>query len=219
MSNTGKRETGGARGAAAEPPGGKHICVYLGGNLGREQRYIDEADALGRMMAAEGIGLVYGGARVGLMGVLAGAVLANGGVVTGVVPRQLSYQELAHEGLSRLLEVDTMHERKHLMQELSQGCIALPGGFGTLEEIFEALCWSQRPLELHEKPCVFANIDGYYDHLFEFLDHAAARGLLLPQNRLLAKQAPSAAGALKAIQAAWEEEEQAILDAIKAYEA
>ena len=201
------------------PPSGKHICVYLGGNLGREQRYIDEADALGRLMAAEGIGLVYGGARVGLMGVLASAVLANGGFVTGVVPRQLSYQELAHEGLSRLLEVDTMHERKHLMQELSQGCIALPGGFGTLEEILEALCWSQRPLELHEKPCVFANIDGYYDHLFEFLDHAAARGLLLPQNRLLARQAPSAAEALKAIQAAWAEEEQAILDAIKSYEA
>ena len=219
MSNVGNREPGKDRGAPAEPPAGKHICVYLGGNLGREQRYIDEADALGRLMAAEGIGLVYGGARVGLMGVLASAVLANGGCVTGVVPRQLSYQELAHEGLSRLLEVDTMHERKHLMQELSQGCIALPGGFGTLEEIFEALCWSQRPLELHEKPCVFANIDGYYDHLFEFLDHATARGLLLPQNRLLARQAPSASGALKAIQAAWEEEEQAILDAIKAYEA
>lgn len=219
MSNIGNRETGGDRDATAEPPGGKHICVYLGGNLGREQRYIDEADALGRLMAAEGIGLVYGGARVGLMGVLAGAVLANGGFVTGVVPRQLSYQELAHEGLSRLLEVDTMHERKHLMQELSQGCIALPGGFGTLEEILEALCWSQRPLELHEKPCVFANLDGYYDHLFEFLDHATARGLLLPQNRLLARQAPSAAGALKVIQAAWAEEEQAILDAIKSYEA
>ena len=219
MSNIGNREAGDDRDATAESPGRKHICVYLGGNLGREQRYVDEADALGRLMAAEGIGLVYGGARVGLMGVLAGAVLANGGYVTGVVPRQLSYQELAHEGLSRLLEVDTMHERKHLMQELSQGCIALPGGFGTLEEIFEALCWSQRPLELHEKPCVFANLDGYYDHLFEFLDHAVARGLLLPQNRLLARQAPSAAEALKAIQAAWEEEEQAILDAIKSYEA
>ena len=219
MSSTMGQGTGSDRAGSAEPPSGKYICVYLGGNLGREQRYIDEADALGRLMAAEGIGLVYGGARVGLMGVLAGAVLANGGCVTGVVPRQLSYQELAHEGLSRLLEVDTMHERKHLMQELSQGCIALPGGFGTLEEIFEALCWSQRPLELHEKPCVFANIEGYYDRLFEFLDHAAARGLLLPQNRLLARQAPSAAGALQAIQAAWEEAEQEILDAIKSYEA
>ncbi len=202
----------------AGPPSGKHVCVYLGGNIGREQRYIDEADALGRRMAAEGIGLVYGGARVGLMGVLASAVLADGGFVTGVVPRQLSYQELAHEGLSRLFEVDTMHQRKHLMQQLSQGCIALPGGFGTLEEVFEALCWSQRPLELHEKPCCFANIDGFYDQLFEFLDHAVARGLLLPQNRVLARQAPTAADALRAVQTAWDEEEQAMLDVIKAYE-
>ncbi len=216
MSNVGNREAGGGR-TPAGPPSGTNICVYLGGNLGREQRYIDEADALGRLMAAEGIGLVYGGARVGLMGVLAGAVLANGGFVTGVVPRQLSYQELAHGELSRLLEVDTMHERKHLMQELSQGCIALPGGFGTLEEIFEALTWSQRPLELHEKPCVFANIDGYYDHLFAFLDQAAARGLLLPQNRALARQAPTAATALQAIQTAWAEEEQAMLDVLKSY--
>ena len=208
----------GAGRATVEPSSGKHICVYLGGNLGREQRYIDEADALGRLMASEGIGLVYGGARVGLMGVLASAVLTNGGFVTGVVPRQLSYQELAREGLSRLLEVDTMHERKHLMQALSQGCIALPGGFGTLEEIFEALCWSQRPLELHEKPCCFANIDGYFDHLFEFLDQAAARGLLLPQNRALALQAPTAAAALRTIQVAWDEAEQAMLDVIKAYE-
>ncbi len=217
MSDSGKQLAGGDS-SLAEPSSGKHICVYLGGNLGREQRYIDEADALGRMMAAQGIGLVYGGARVGLMGVLASAVLSNGGVVTGVVPRQLSYQELAHEGLSRLLEVDTMHERKHLMQQLSQGCIALPGGFGTLEEIFEALCWSQRPLELHEKPCCFANIDGYYDRLFEFLDHAAGRGLLLPQNRALARQAPTAAAALREIQTAWQEAEQAMLDVIKAYE-
>ena len=127
-------------------------------------------------MAAEGIGLVYGGASVGLMGVVANAVLEGGGFVIGVVPRQLSYQELAHEGLSQLLEVATMHERKHLMQQLSQGCIALPGGFGTLEEIFEALCWSQRPLELHEKPCCFANIDGYYDHLFALPRSCDRRG-------------------------------------------
>ena len=207
--------------ASSAPPsggsGGRHVCVYLGGNIGHEERYAAEADALGRLMAAEGVGLVYGGARNGLMGVLAGAVLANGGFVTGVVPRQLSYQELAHEGLSRLYEVDTMHERKHLMQQLSQGCIALPGGFGTLEEIFEALCWSQRPLELHEKPCVFANVDGYYDHLFEFLDRAAAQGLLLPENRALARQAPSAVAALQAIRTAWAEAEQAMLDVLEAY--
>ena len=200
-----------------EPTSGKYVCVYLGGNLGRDQRYIDEATALGSLMAAEGIGLVYGGARVGLMGVLAGAVLSNGGCVTGVVPRQLSYQELAHEGLNRLVEVDTMHERKHMMETLSQGYIALPGGFGTLEEMLEALCWSQRPLELHEKPCCFANIDGYYDELFGFLDHAVANGLLLPQNRALAKQAPTATGALRAIQTAWEEEELAMRRIIENY--
>ena len=200
------------------PPSGKNICVYLGGNLGREQRYIDEAEALGRLMAAEGIGLVYGGGSVGLMGVLANAVLEGGGFVTGVVPRQLSYQELAHEGLSRLLEVATMHERKHLMQRLAQGCIALPGGFGTLEEIFEVLCWSQRPLELHEKPCCFANIDGYYDHLFAFLDRATAQGFLLPQNRALASQVPNAPAALRTIQTAWDDAEQAMLDVIKTYE-
>ena len=143
------------------------ICVYLGGNLGRERRYIDEAQALGRQMAHDGVGLVYGGSCVGLMGVLADAVLDAGGEVIGVVPRQLSYQELAHDSLTELHEVATMHERKHKMQELSQGCIALPGGFGTLEEIFEALTWSQKPVvEIHDKPCVFADIDGYYDHLF-----------------------------------------------------
>ena len=209
----------GGKAELAGPPSGKHVCVYLGGRRGRDQRFVDEADALGRMMAAEGIGLVYGGASIGLMGVLANAVLEEGGYVTGIIPRQLSYQELAHEGLSRIVEVNTMHERKHLMQSLVQGCLALPGGFGTTEEIFEALTWSQIPVEMHEKPCVFANIDGYFDHLFEFLDHAVERGLLLPHNRDLALQAPTATGALQKIQAAWAEEEQAILDVIKSYEA
>ena len=199
----------------SEPAGqasGKSICVFLGGNLGHRQRYIDEAAALGRGMAADGIGLVYGGARGGLMGSLADAILEAGGFVTGVVPRQLSYQELAHEQLSR------MHERKHRMQVLSQGFIALSGGYGTLEEITEVLCWSQRPLEMHEKPCVFANIDGYYEQLFRFLDHAVDEGLLLADNRALARQAPSAVEALGVIQAAWEQEEQAMLDVIKQYE-
>ena len=219
MSETENQATADTRASSTEPSSGKHICVYLGGNLGREQRYIDEASALGHLMEADGIGLVYGGARVGLLGVLASAVLANGGVVTGVVPRQLSYQDLAHEELSRLYQVDTMHERKYLMQKLAQGCIALPGGFGTLEEISEALTWSQKPLELHEKPCVFANIDGYFDHLFEFLDQAVTRGLLLPENRALARQAPTAAAALQMVQTAWAEAEQAILDVLKAYKA
>lgn len=209
------RTAGDAPGAAVDA---KRICVYLGGNLGREQRYIDEAQTLGRLMAADGVGLVYGGARVGLMGVLARTVLECGGSVTGVVPRQLSYQDLALDSLSELHEVDTMHERKHLMQSLAHACLALPGGFGTLEEMFEALTWSQRPLELHEKPCVFLNVDGYYDHLFTFLDHAAARGLLLPENRALARRASTAEEALRVIQKAWADEEAAMLQVMRAYE-
>ena len=201
-----------------EPPDGmKHVCVYLGGHVGYRKRYVDEAEVLGRLMAAEGVGLVYGGARVGLMGVLANAVLSNGGFATGVVPRQLAYQELAHEGLSRLYVVDTMHQRKYRMQSLCHGCLALPGGFGTVEEIFEALTWAQKPLLLHEKPCVFVNVDGYYDHLFRFLDHAAAEGLLLESNRALARQAPTATAALRDIQAAWEAEEEALQQMLREY--
>ena len=208
----------GPTGDPASPPvDAKRICVYLGGNLGREQRYIDEARTLGRLLAADGTGLVYGGARVGLMGVLARTVLEHGGSVTGVVPRQLSYQDLALDGLSELHIVDTMHERKHLMQSLAHACLALPGGFGTLEEMFEALTWSQRPLELHDKPCVFLNIDGFYDHLFEFLDHAAARGLLLPENRALALQAPTAETAVQIIRKAWADDEAAMLEVMRAY--
>ena len=119
----------------------------------------------------------------------------HGGVVTGVIPRHLQYQEVAHEGLTRLLVVDTMHERKHRMQQMAHACIAMPGGFGTLEEIFEALTWAQ--LEVLDKPCVFLNVDGYYDYLFKFLDHAAAQGLLRAKNRALALQAPTADAALK----------------------
>lgn len=200
------------------PEGMKHVCVYLGGQMGREQRYVEEAEALGRLMAAEGIGLVYGGARVGLMGVLANAVLSSDGFATGVVPRQLAYQELAHARLSRLHVVDTMHERKHKMQSLCHACLALPGGFGTMEEMFEALTWAQTPLELHEKPCVFANIDGYYDHLFSFLDHAAAAGLLLERNRRLARCEPTAEAALLAIQAAWTAEEEALQQLLREYQ-
>ena len=201
-----------------EPPDGmKHVCVYLGGHVGYRKRYVDEAKTLGRLMAADGVGLVYGGARVGLMGVLANAVLSNGGFATGVVPRQLAYQELAHEGLSRLYVVDTMHQRKYRMQSLCHGCLALPGGFGTIEEIFEALTWAQKPLLLHEKPCVFVNVDGYYDHLFRFLDHAAAEGLLLESNRALARQAPTATAALRDIQAAWDAEEKALQQMLREY--
>ena len=218
MADGGASHPDARRERANAPEGMKHICVYLGGQVGYEKRYVEEAETLGRLMAADGVGLVYGGARVGLMGVLANAVLSNGGFATGVVPRQLSYQELAHEGLSRLYVVDTMHERKYKMQSLCHGCLALPGGYGTIEEMFEALTWAQKPLELHEKPCVFVNIDGYYDLLFEFLDRAAAQGLLLERNRRLARQEPTAEAALRAIQAAWAAEEEALLRVLREYQ-
>lgn len=194
----------------------KYICVYLGGNMGGDERIAEQARTLGRLMAQKGIGLVYGGARVGLMGVLADAVLAHGGVVTGIIPRHLQYQEVAHEGLTRLLVVDTMHERKHRMQQMAHACIAMPGGFGTLEEIFEALTWAQ--LEVLDKPCVFLNVNGYYDYLFKFLDHAAAQGLLKAKNRALALQAPAADTALKMILTAWAEADRALNEALLTYE-
>ena len=194
----------------------QYICVYLGGNMGCDERIVEQTRVLGRLMAQEGIGLVYGGARVGLMGVIADGVLDHGGVVVGVIPRHLQYQEVAHDGLTHLHVVDTMHERKHRMQQLAHACIAVPGGFGTLEEMFEALTWAQ--LEVLNKPCVFLNVGGYYDDLFRFLDHAAAKGLLRAKNRALALQAPTADTALRTIQAVWVEEEQALLDALQAYQ-
>jgi uncharacterized protein (TIGR00730 family) len=194
----------------------KQICVYLAGNIGHEKGHVEQAETLGRLMAAEGIGLVYGGACVGLMGVLADAVLAHGGVVTGVIPRHLEYRDVAHESLSHMHVVDTMHERKHKMQSLADASLALPGGFGTIEEIFEALTWAQ--IELHEKPCVFLNSEGYYDYLFKFLDHAVTQGLLRDKNRALAQQAPTAESALRIIQTAWAEKEKALVKALRSYQ-
>lgn len=202
--------------AADERADRKYICVYLGGNMGRDERIAQQARSLGQMMAARGIGLVYGGAHVGLMGTLADAVLDAGGVVIGVIPRHLQYQEVAHEGLTRLDVVDTMHERKYRMQQLAHACIAMPGGYGTLEEMFEALTWAQ--LEVLDKPCIFLNFGGYYDDLFKFLDHAAAEGLLRARNRALALQAPTADVALSMIQAAWAEAEKALNEMLLSYQ-
>ncbi len=193
----------------------KHICVYLAGNAGNREAHVRQAESLGRLMATERIGLVYGGARVGLMGILADAVLEHGGTVDGVIPRHLEYQDVAHDGLSRLHVVDTMHERKYKMQSLADASLALPGGFGTLEEIFEALTWAQ--IELHEKPCVLLNSDGYYDHLFRFLDHAVAEGLLKEENRALALQAETAESAVRIIQAVWAGKEDDVVRTLRSY--
>ena len=148
----------------------KRICVYCGSSPGKLPEYMDAARTLGHALAARGIGLVYGGASVGVMGVVADAVLDKGGEAIGVIPYALATKEVAHSGLNELFVVDSMHERKARMAELSDGFIALPGGWGTIEEIFEMLTWAQ--LGFHEKPCGLLNISSYYDHLVTFLDHA-----------------------------------------------
>lgn len=161
----------------------QNICVYLGSNTGRTPVYIEQAQALGRELAQRGIGLVYGGSKVGLMGAVADAALAAGGRVTGILPERLKAKELAHEGLTELRVVPTMHERKRMMADLSDGFIALPGGAGTLEEIFEVWTWAQ--LGFHAKPCGLLNVDGYYDKLAAFLDHAAQERFMRDEHRAM----------------------------------
>jgi hypothetical protein len=148
----------------------KRICVYCGSSPGRSPRYREVARALGHELAGRGLGLVYGGASVGVMGAVADAVLERGGEVIGVIPESLALKEVAHGGLSDLLVVGSMHERKAQMAELSDGFVALPGGWGTLEEIFEMLTWAQ--LGFHRKPCGLLNVGHYYDHLFAFIETA-----------------------------------------------
>jgi uncharacterized protein (TIGR00730 family) len=149
----------------------KSLCVYCGSSPGRRASYIEATEALGRLIAAEGITLVYGGGNVGLMGALADSVLQAGGQVIGVIPERLVAKEVAHKGLTELHRVASMHERKLKMAELSDAFIALPGGVGTLEEIFEVFTWTQ--LGLHLKPCAFLDVEQYYARLFQFLNHMA----------------------------------------------
>ena len=150
----------------------KRVCVYCGSSPGRLPGYREAARELAHEMVARGLDLVYGGGSVGVMGAVADAVLERGGAVTGVIPRSLATKELAHDGLTELIVVGSMHERKAKMAELSDAFVALPGGWGTCEEIFEMLTWAQ--LGFHAKPCGLLNVAGYYDPLFEFLEHAIA---------------------------------------------
>jgi uncharacterized protein (TIGR00730 family) len=156
------------------------LCINCGSNYGTREIYKTEAVRLGTYLAARGIEIIYGGADVGLMGEVANAALSSGGRVTGVIPRAIA-DKVGHKGLSRLHVVETMHERKKLMFDLSDGFIALPGGFGTLEEIFELLTWSQ--LGFHSKPCGFLNIAGYYDKLLDFLDYSIREGFVREEYR------------------------------------
>jgi uncharacterized protein (TIGR00730 family) len=159
------------------------ICVFCGASPGQRPVYREATRAFGELLVREGIELVYGGGAVGLMGVLADAVLESGGHVIGVIPQSLATREIAHQDISDLRVVGSMHERKALMAELSDAFVALPGGIGTLEELFEVLTWAQ--LGLHRKPCALLNVEGYYDQLAQVLAHAVDERFLRGDTREL----------------------------------
>lgn len=159
------------------------ICVFCGSSEGDNEIYRKAAEELAGLLVRENIELVYGGAQVGLMGRIADAVLQRGGRVTGIIPGALFPKEIPHQGLTQLLVVDSMHERKRLMYEFSDGFIALPGGLGTLDELFEILTWGQ--LGLHGKPCGLLNVAGYFDEILAFLATAEKRKFLKSQHRKL----------------------------------
>lgn len=159
----------------------KRVCVFLGSSAGLHPQYAEVAKQLGRELVRRRLGLVYGGANLGLMKIVADTVLAEGGEVIGVIPKMLVEKEIAHEGLTELRVVDSMHERKAIMADLADGFIALPGGLGTFEEFFEVLTWAQ--LGLHTKPCGLLDACGYFSHLIQFLDHAVAERFLRQENR------------------------------------
>jgi uncharacterized protein (TIGR00730 family) len=157
-----------------------NICIYCGSSAGHNAQYAAAARRLGHSLAHHGFGLVYGGGRVGLMGILADAVLAGGGRAVGVIPEPLASQEIAHEGLSELIVVHDMHERKALMAGRARAFLTLPGGVGTLEEFFETLSWAT--LGLHRKPVGILNVAGYFNPLLALLDHGVSEGFIRPQN-------------------------------------
>lgn len=159
----------------------RRVCVFCGSSPGHGPSFLDSADRLGRAIARRGWEIVYGGAHVGLMGRVADAALAEGGRVIGVIPRSMVEREIAHTGLSELHVVTSMHERKAMMEQLSDGFVALPGGMGTFEEICEIFTWGQ--LGLHTKPCALMNVGGYYDPFLQMLDQAVSAGFLRPAYR------------------------------------
>lgn len=163
------------------------VGVFCGARTGTSAAFAEQTAALGRSLADRGLGIVYGGGRVGLMGVLADAALAQGGNVTGVIPQALADAEVAHNGLTRLHVVDSMHERKALMAQLSDAFIALPGGYGTLDEFCEIVTWAQ--LKIHDKPIGLLNVDGYYDHLIALFDLGMREGFIPRGNRALIREA------------------------------
>ncbi len=159
----------------------RRLCVFCGSSVGGRPEYADEARRLGAAMARQGLGLVFGAGHVGLMGVLADAVLEAGGEAIGVIPQALVDRELAHGRLTELHVVDTMHQRKALMADLADAFVALPGGFGTADELFEILTWAQ--LGIHQKPVGLVNVGAFFDPLIAWIDHCVREGFLRPQHR------------------------------------
>lgn len=185
--------------ATADARAIRRVAVYCGSSDGNNPAFRAEAVALGSALAAAGLGLVYGGATVGLMGAVADAAMAAGAEVLGVLPDVLSDREIAHRGLTRLEFVPTMHQRKARMVELADAFLALPGGYGTLEEILEAVTWAQ--LRLHAKPCILIDTAGFWNGLITQLDAMVAAGFLRPQNRALLRVAANADEAVKLLTA------------------
>lgn len=177
----------------------ERICVYCASSPGTNAAITAATEQLGELFVAEGIALVYGGGTVGLMGLIADTVMNAGGRASGVIPTHLFPKEIAHPGLTQLFEVGSMHERKMKMFELADAFIALPGGFGTLEEVAEVTTWAQ--LGMHQKPIGLLNVDGYYDPLLALFDRGVDDGLLRPHNRALLCTADSPAGMLAALRA------------------
>lgn len=159
----------------------KHLCVFCGSSPGLSAEYALAARELGAVMGRDGLGLVYGGGNVGLMGILADAVLAEGAEVIGVIPQALVEKELAHHGVTELIVVESMHERKAKMADLADGFVAMAGGFGTLDEFCEIVTWAQ--LGLHQKPCAVLNTDGFYDAFLAQVDHGVEKGFVPVENR------------------------------------
>jgi uncharacterized protein (TIGR00730 family) len=176
----------------------KRICVFCGSSQGSRPEYRAAAEEMGAELVRKNVGLVYGGGDVGLMGIIADAVLKAGGQVQGIIPENLMAREIGHKGLTKLHVVRSMHERKALMADLTDAFIAMPGGFGTLEEFFEVLTWTQ--LGLHAKPCGMLNVLGFYTPLLAMLDHAVEEGFLKQENRTLVLVRESPADLLRALE-------------------
>ncbi len=167
----------------------RRLCVFCGANPGIRESYKSAAAELGSLLAQKKIGLVYGGGRTGLMGVIADAALAAGGEVTGIIPESLVAKEVAHDRLTDLRVVRSMHERKAMMADMSDAFVAMPGGFGTFEEWFEVVTWSQ--LGIHQKACGLLNVDGFYTPLLAMVEHAANEGFIRPQHQSITIAAPA----------------------------